>query len=174
LVDRFLEGGHGSGSEWRDCEPSFVTQLDSWRDRKRIPQIKAGDVLEVVLVSGDQRDVIFQGGGGDDRITQLHLLLLAQFDRPLDHPIIQRIGRAGADKVEKRRFFLRRNASKTERLDPRHACNRRIRMSRPRSEPVAVGLARMDDDVRIQKHDFNRDPATGGPPAFQAATLAGR
>jgi len=34
-------------------------------------------MLEVILVPGDQGDVVFQGGGGDDRITQLHLLLMA-------------------------------------------------------------------------------------------------
>ena len=56
-------------------------------------------MLEVIFIPGDQGDVVCDGGGGDDRITQLHLLLLPQLDRLLDYLIIQRIGRAGIDEV---------------------------------------------------------------------------
>ena len=63
-------------------------------------------MFEVILVPGHQRDSIRHGGGGDDRIPQLHLLLLVQMDRLLDHLIIERVDQAGVDDVENRGFLL--------------------------------------------------------------------
>ena len=81
--------------------------MGSWSDRKRVPKIKPGNVFEVIHVPGHQRNVVNNGGGGgDNRISQLHLLLLAQTDRLLDHLAIKRVDGVSLEEVENRSFLL--------------------------------------------------------------------
>lgn len=59
-------------------------------------------MLEIGFVAGDERNLIFEGGGSDSGITQLHRLLLAQFDRLFNNLMIECISKTGIDETTNR------------------------------------------------------------------------
>ena len=158
----------------RRIKPVIVRLGISRRNSERIPQFKPGDVLEIGFVPGHERDVILQGSGGDDGITQRHFLLLAQFDCLFNDPIIQRIDGASVDEVKNCVLLLRRNSREPKGLDSGDARDPCLRVSGPWTQPFSTGLAGIDDNIRIQKHDLNRGSGADGPPAFHIATLRRR
>jgi len=60
------------------CGPPNGALSSAWLLFEGVPQLDAGNPIEVIRVAGDQLKIVLQGRGGDDGISEAHFSLLAQ------------------------------------------------------------------------------------------------
>jgi len=85
---------------------SLSVSLGSCRNRKQVSKIKSGDVFEIILIPGHQRNAVNHSGSRDYCISYFHFLLLAQVYRLLDQVIIKRVDGAAVDEIQNGSFLL--------------------------------------------------------------------